>query len=45
MCTTKPRSGLSKPMPSAEVATRAFTVFACSASSAACRSAESVRPV
>ena len=44
-CSTKPRSGLSKPMPSALVATRAFTVLALSAASDSSRSAGSVWPV
>ncbi|CAM5245907.1 hypothetical protein SVIOM342S_04023 [Streptomyces violaceorubidus] len=44
-CTTKPRSGLSKPMPSADVATSAFTRFASRSSSACNRSAFSVFPV
>ncbi len=43
--TTKPRSGLSNPMPSAEVATSALTRFSRRASSASLRSASSRRPV
>ncbi len=43
--TTKPRSGLSNPMPRAEVATSALTRLASRSSSACCRSAFSVLPV
>jgi hypothetical protein len=44
-CTTKPRSGLSKPMPRALVATSTLIRLASRSSSAASRSASSVRPL
>ena len=45
MCTTNPRSGLSNPIPSADVATNALTSLFSSAASNLSRSAASVRPV